>query len=105
MAVVTWWVRTLLVIFLSTSVFGAKEINETFGASEKNITEKDVDIDTNSVVNENEILETKHILMYHPWSTRSNMMQQKALLRGILSKGYHVTGVFPHATNIEDVRY
>merc|ERR1711892_496805 len=43
--------------------------------------------------------------MYHPWSTRSHMMQQTALLRGLLAKGYHITAVFPFPTNIVDVGY
>ena len=42
----------------------------------------------------------KHILMHHPWSTRSHMMQQTALLQGLLDAGYEVTAVFPHPTNI-----
>merc|ERR1711892_1120547 len=43
--------------------------------------------------------------MYHPWSTRSHVMQQTALLRGLLAKGYHITAVFPFPTNIVDVGY
>ena len=54
----------------------------------------------------NDIIEnSKHILLYHPWTTRSHMMQQTSLLRGLLEKGYHVTAVFPYPTGIDNPRY
>merc|ERR1719193_573411 len=43
--------------------------------------------------------------MHHPLSTRSHMMQQTALLRGLLDAGYKVTAVFPHPTGIVAAGY
>ena len=42
----------------------------------------------------------KHILMYHPWGTKSHRVQQHALLVGLLNAGHTVTGVFPENSNI-----
>ena len=42
----------------------------------------------------------KHILMYHPWGTKSHKGHQYALLHGLLDTGHTVTGVFPEASNI-----
>ena len=42
----------------------------------------------------------KHILMFHPWGTKSHRGQLNALLEGLLNNGHKVTGVFPNKSNI-----
>ena len=42
----------------------------------------------------------KHILMYHPWGTKSHKGQQHALLLGLLDRGHMVSGVFHEGSNI-----
>ena len=46
-----------------------------------------------------------HVLMYHPWSTRSHRQQNNALLEGLLARGHRVTGVVPQSTEIKNVNY
>ena len=46
-----------------------------------------------------------HILMYHPWSTRSHRQQNNALLEGLLAKGHTVTGVLPQGTHVTSLNY
>ena len=42
----------------------------------------------------------KHILMFHPWGTRSHMNQFKPLIIGLLKAGNSITAVFTRETNI-----
>ena len=46
-----------------------------------------------------------HILMFHPWGTRSHMEQLKVLVKGLLKSGNAVTGVFVWKTGIEHDDY
>ena len=46
-----------------------------------------------------------HILMYHPWGTRSLRGQQNALLFGLLDKGHTITGVFSEKSNLKHENY
>ena len=46
-----------------------------------------------------------HILMFHPWNTRSHRIQQNALLEGLLARGHLVTGVFPQQSAIINPNY
>ena len=46
-----------------------------------------------------------HILMFHPWGTRSHSQQLNVLLRGLLKSGNAVTGVFAWKTGIEHPSY
>ena len=46
-----------------------------------------------------------HILMYHPWGTKSHRGQQNALLIGLLSKGHIVTGVFSDESDVRHENY
>ena len=48
---------------------------------------------------------SSHILMFHPWNTKSHRIQQNALLSGFLARGHRVTGVFPQESNIMSERY
>ena len=48
---------------------------------------------------------SSHILMFHPWNTKSHRIQQNALLEGFLARGHRVTGVFPQSSNIKNERY
>ena len=47
----------------------------------------------------------KHIVMFHPWSSKSMRMQQNVLLEGLLARGHTVTGVFSTRSKIKDERY
>ena len=47
----------------------------------------------------------RHILMFHPWGTRSHMHQLTALLQGLLSSGHQVTAVFARKTEIMHQNY
>ena len=47
----------------------------------------------------------KHVLMFHPWGTRSHMHQLTALLQGLLSSGNQVTAVFARNTEIRHQNY
>ena len=47
----------------------------------------------------------RHILMFHPWGTRSHMHQLTALLQGLLSSGNQVTAVFARKTEIMHQNY
>ena len=49
--------------------------------------------------------EKKHVLMYHPWGTKSHRGQQNALIYGLLSKGHSVTGIFPEKSNLIHENY
>ena len=42
----------------------------------------------------------KHILMFHPWGTRSHMNQFTPLILGLLNAGNSITAVFTRETNI-----
>ena len=46
-----------------------------------------------------------HILMFHPWNTKSHRIQQNALLEAFLARGHRVTGVFPQSSSIKHDRY
>ena len=46
-----------------------------------------------------------HVLMYHPWSTRSHRQQNNALLEGLLARGHRVTGVVPQSTHFNNINY
>ena len=46
-----------------------------------------------------------HILMFHPWNTKSHRILQNALLGGFLARGYTVTGVFPQGSKIKNEKY
>ena len=46
-----------------------------------------------------------HILMFHPWNTKSHRILQNALLEGFLARGYTVTGVFPQGSKIKNEKY
>ena len=48
---------------------------------------------------------SRHILMFHPWGTRSHMHQLTALLQGLLSSGNQVTAVFARKTEIMHQNY
>ena len=48
---------------------------------------------------------SSHILMFHPWNTKSHRIQQNALLEGLLARGHTLTGVFPQGSNIKNERY
>ena len=42
----------------------------------------------------------KHIVMFHPWGTRSHMNQFGPLITGLLEDGNSITSVFTISTNI-----
>ena len=46
-----------------------------------------------------------HILMFHPWGTKSHMGQLKVLVKGLLESGNSVTGVFVRKTGIQHDDY
>ena len=46
-----------------------------------------------------------HILMYHPWGTKSHRGQQNALINGLLERGYTITGVFSDESNLNHENY
>ena len=46
-----------------------------------------------------------HILMFHPWNTRSHRIQQNALLEALLARGHRVIGVFGQASDITSDNY
>ena len=46
-----------------------------------------------------------HILMFHPWNTRSHRIQQNALLEALLARGHRVIGVFGQASDIASSNY
>lgn len=46
-----------------------------------------------------------HVLLYHPWNTKSHRMTQNALLQGLLARGHEVTGVFPQHSDIRNENY
>ena len=48
---------------------------------------------------------SSHILMFHPWNTKSHRIQQNALLSGFLARGHRVTGVFHQGSDIRSERY
>ena len=47
----------------------------------------------------------KHILMFHPWGTKSHRGQQNILLLGLLKQGHSITGVFTEQSDIVHERY
>jgi len=48
---------------------------------------------------------TGHVLLYHPWNTKSHRMTQNAILQGLLARGHQVTGVFPQHSDIRNENY
>ena len=61
---------------------------------------------TEDVSPSNQIISPKkHILMFHPWGTRSHKYQLNALLLGLLKSGNAVTGVFAWKTDIVHQQY
>jgi len=48
---------------------------------------------------------TGHVLLYHPWNTKSHRMTQNAILQGLLARGHQVTGVFPQNSDIRNENY
>eukprot|EP00092_Neocalanus_flemingeri_P026671 GFUD01028916.1.p1 GENE.GFUD01028916.1~~GFUD01028916.1.p1 ORF type:complete len:551 (-),score=119.39 GFUD01028916.1:114-1766(-) len=104
MGTLRWWKLFIISIGLFAKDTAQNEVEK----GDQNViheVESDV-LHTPAIIKEVErIGEQKHILIFHPWSTRSHMMQQTALLKGLLAKGHLVTGVFPFATNIEDDGY
>ena len=47
----------------------------------------------------------KHILMYHPWGTKSHRGQQNPVILALLEKGHTVTGIFSEKGDIIHERY
>ena len=46
-----------------------------------------------------------HILMYHPWGTKSHRGQQNALINGLLERGHTITGVFSDESDLNHENY
>merc|ERR1719320_1751698 len=83
------------------------------GSAEKNDENLEIEInqEIQEVENNDAIVEqlgktkASHILMFHPWNTKSHRIQQNALLEGFLARGHRVTGVFPQSSSIKHDRY
>ena len=60
---------------------------------------------TKPLINNRSNTVQRHILMFHPWGTRSHMHQLTALLQGLLSSGNQVTAVFARKTEIMHQNY
>ena len=46
-----------------------------------------------------------HILMYHPWGTKSHRGQQRALILGLLQNGHKILGVFADKSDLKHENY
>ena len=46
-----------------------------------------------------------HILMYHPWGTKSHRGQQRALILGLLQNGHKILGVFADESDLKHENY
>ena len=46
-----------------------------------------------------------HILMYHPWGTKSHRGQQRALILGLLHNGHKILGVFADESDLKHENY
>ena len=60
-----------------------------------------IEIDKQTKLNK----EKSHILMYHPWGTKSHRGQQNALIVGLLDKGHTVTGIFSEKSDLNHDNY
>ena len=73
---------------------------ETEGTSIGQIEEGVKDIDK-----ANERGRNLHILMYHPWGTKSHRGQQRALILGLLHNGHKILGVFADESDLKHENY
>ena len=80
------------------------------GSEEKKDENLDIEINhevenTDAIVQQLDKTPPSHILMFHPWNTKSHRIQQNALLEAFLARGHRVTGVFPQSSSIKHDRY
>ena len=75
---------------------GTTKVQNTNGPAKCEIAKAEADTENKMLQEVNK----KHILMYHPWGTKSHRQQQHALLLGLLNAGHTVTGVFPEKSSI-----
>ena len=73
---------------------------ETEGTSIGQVEEGVKDIDK-----ANESSRNLHILMYHPWGTKSHRGQQRALILGLLQNGHKILGVFADESDLKHENY
>ena len=92
-------VLQLLIFFLSCSILEAYQ-TKNHEASEPSKKDDAKPRDRNSKSNEK-----SHILMYHPWGTKSHRGQQNALINGLLDRGHIITGVFADESNLNHENY
>ena len=89
----------LLIFLLSCSLLAAYQTNN-HEASEPSKDDGSVSRERNSNSNEK-----SHILMYHPWGTKSHRGQQNALINGLLDRGHTITGVFADESSLNHENY
>ena len=97
------WYFILIIIFLALSQNHCEKIFST-----KNDDQNEYGLDeqyTKQLINNGRNTIQRHILMFHPWGTRSHMHQLTALLLGLLSSGNLVTAVFARKTEIMHQNY
>ena len=94
-------------LYITRLVFWIFILSRTFAIEEKERI-KEIDNLVTNVDNKGNALDenpSSHILMFHPWNTKSWRIQQNALLEGLLARGHRVTGVFPRESSIKNERY
>ena len=84
-------------IVVAESISLGNTIDNTIGVSNS--------VENKLIIQNNTESSRKHILMFHPWGTRSHMQQLTALLDGLLKSGNDVTGVFARKTEIVHQHY
>ena len=97
-------VRLLIISPLVCSVPVGADQTKNDENPPKEILDKSLNED-DSALHQMDETRPSHILMFHPWNTKSHRIQQSALLEGLLAKGHRVTGVFPQSSSIRHDRY
>jgi hypothetical protein len=98
-----WW----FFVFSGSFALARKDVQpeENNDIERTTVIVKEEEEEENDVREQMDANPSSHILMFHPWNTKSHRIQQNALLSGFLARGHRVTGVFPQESDIRSERY